>query len=51
MRLLEWLDELAVKGKQADFTDVTPTNAPYIEQYVLLPNLIKEMVKRYVKFE
>ena len=51
VRLLEWLHELAVKGKKANFTDVTPINAPYIEQYALLPDLIQDIVKRYVKFE
>ena len=51
VRLLEWLHELAVKGKKADFADAIPTNAPYIEQYASLPDLIKDMVKGYVKFE
>ena len=51
VRLLEWLHELAVKGKKADFADATPANAPYIEQYALLPDLIKDMVKGYIKFE
>ena len=51
VRLLEWLHELAIKGKKANFTISTPTTYLYKKQYDLLPQLIQDMVKRYVKFE
>ena len=48
---LAWLHGLIINEKKADFTKLTFENAPYINQYLQLPPLIKDMVKRFVKFK
>ena len=50
--LLEGIFEQASKGKKADLSDINkPEIVNYIQQYGLLPNLIKDLVKDCVKFE
>ena len=50
--LLEGIFEQAIKGKKADLSHINkPEIVNYIEQYGLLPNLIKVLVKDDVKFE
>ena len=50
--LLEGIFEQAIKAKKADLSALNkPEIVNYIEQYGLLPNLIKDLVKDYVRFE
>ena len=51
VRLLEWIHELAIHRKKADFSKDNPAIAGYKEQYELLPKLIQDLVKHYIKFE
>ena len=50
--LLEGIFEQAIKDKKADLSHINkPEIINYVEQYGLLPNLIKDLVKDYVRFE
>jgi len=51
VQLLEWLHECAAHGKKADFSKKNREIEGYIEQYQLLPQLIKDLTKEYIKFE
>ena len=50
--LLEGIYEQAIKNKKADLSHLEkPEIFENIEQYVLLPDLIKELVQEFVRFE
>ena len=50
--LLEGIYEQAIKNKKADLSNLNkPEIVHYMQQYRLLPNLIQDLVKEYIKFK